>query len=732
MTVFKRINPKPKWHLIYYVLAAFDLVTISGSLLLNHEIMGVYTDSVDVNKELAEIQGHFIDLGRLASAVNAPGNDVFDSRDVDAELTKRNKALERFEQHMLVLRSEVLEKVPTNESAPLFDRLKEIEIAMTAMVSEANLIFSYFRDNKTEEAGYRMATMDRKYARVTGSVAGASGFVRGLQSKYFDEQIAVATSLRRFEYLIGGVIAMMVCLVTLYGHAIAKQMKQVQAEALNTRLGKIVEDSINEVYVFDADTLRFLQVNRGARENLGYTLDEIYTLAPLDLSPEFTPQTFDDLLRPLRDGTSEQIVFESIYERKDGSTYNVEVRLQLTQVEIPRVFVAIVQDITEIRAQQDQLRHSQKMDALGQLTGGVTHDFNNLLTVIIGNLELLEAQVQENDQRQLIGEAREAAELGAGLTKQLLAFARRQPLEPKVIDLNELVTGMSDWLRRALGETIQIKTILADDLDKTLVDPNQVENAVLNLAINARDAMPNGGDLTIETANIELDLDYTAARTDLSPGHYIVLSLMDNGNGMAREVQEHIFEPFFTTKEEKSGTGLGMSMVYGFAKQSGGHVAVQSELGRGTTVDLYLPKASVSVAMEKMPDTVAEIPVARGQTVLVVEDNPRVRRVTVRRLTDLGYNVLEAEDGPMALGILEEGRSIDLLFTDVLMPGGMTGGDVAREALRIRPGIKVLFTSGYPSEAAVREDLIDKNAKLLPKPYSKAELVDSIRSALDG
>ncbi len=722
---------KPRWHLIYYVLAAFDLVTISGSLWLNHEIMGVYTNSVDVNKELAEIQGRFIDLGRRASAVNAPGNDVFDSGDVDAELIRRNHALERFEQSMSILRAEVLEKVGTNEATPLFDRLEEIEIAMSAMVTEADLIFSYFRENRTEEAGHRMATMDQKYARVTGSVADAASFVRGLQSKHFDEQIAVASSLRRFEYLIAGIIVLMVCLVTFYGHMIARKAKQVQVEALNTRLGRIVDDSINEVYVFDADTLRYLQVNRGARENLGYTLEEIYALTPLDLSPEFSPQTFEDILRPLRNGTDEQVVFESIHRRKDGSTYDVEVRMHLTRTEIPQVFVAIIQDITEIRAQQEQLRHSRKMDALGQLTGGVTHDFNNLLTVITGNLELLEARVRPNDQRQLIAEAQEAAELGAELTKQLLAFARKQPLEPKVIDLNELVMDMSDWLRRALGETIQVKIVLADDLNNTLVDPNQVENAVLNLALNARDAMPKGGSLTIETANIELDRDYTALQTDVSPGHYVVLSLMDNGVGMAREVQEHIFDPFFTTKEDKSGAGLGMSMVYGFVKQSGGHVAVHSKFGRGTTVDLYLPKAGVGVATEKAPDTVAEVSAARGETVLVVEDNPRVRRVTVRRLTDLGYIVLEAEDGKTALEILEKGQSIDLLFTDVLMPGGMTGGELAREASRIRPGIKILFTSGYPSEAAVQKDLIDKGAKLLPKPYSKAELVNSIRNALD-
>jgi PAS domain S-box-containing protein len=709
MTGQAKIIRKPKWHLIYYILAVFYLVTISGSLWLNRSIMGVYTSSVDVNKELAEIQGHFIDLGRLASAVNAPGNDVFDSGDVDAELARRNQALERFEQSMSTLRTEVQEKVGAKEAAPLIDGLDDIETAMGVMVTEADLIFSYLRENRTEEAGHRMATMDQKYAGVTGSVADASSFVRSLQSKHFDEQIAVASSLRKFEYLIGGIIALMVCSVTLYGHMIARKMKQAQVEALNTRLGRIVEESVNEIYVFDADTLRFLQVNRGARENLGYTLEELYALTPIDLKPEFTPETFEGLLKPLRDGTREQVVFETVHRRKDGSAYDVEVRLHFARAETPQVFVASIQDITEIRAHQEQLRQVQKMDAVGQLTGGVAHDFNNLLTVITGSLELLEAKVQQNDQRQLISEAQEAAELGAKLTKQLLAFARRQPLDPKVIDLNELVMDMSDWLRRTLGETVQVKLVLAEDLNKTRVDPGQIENAILNLAINARDAMPNGGILTIETANIELDEDYATSRRDVSPGRYVVLSVTDNGSGIAPEVEERIFEPFFTTKEEKSGAGLGLSMVYGFAKQSGGHVALHSELGRGTTVDLYLPQTSFGVeaaAVQEVQgafDTVAEALAARGETVLVVEDNPRVRRVTVKRLTDLGYIVLEAEDGKAALEILEKEQSIDLLFTDVLMPGGMTGGDLARAAQHLRSGIRILFTSGYPSDAAIRE-----------------------------
>jgi len=290
--------------------------------------------------------------------------------------------------------------------------------------------------------------------------------------------------------------------------------------------------------------------------------------------------------------------------------------------------------------------------------------------------------------------------------------------------------GMSDWLRRTLGEEIKINMVLADDLDKALVDPSQVENAVLNLAINARDAMPNGGQLTLETANVELDRDYTAIHADVSPGNYVILSLSDTGTGMPREIQERVFEPFFTTKEERSGAGLGMSMVYGFARQSGGDVTIHSEPGFGTTVDLYLPSASHIDQAAEVPETPAKIPVARGETVLVVEDNHRVRRVTVRRLTDLGYTILEAEDGEAALEILEGEQNIDLLFSDLLMPG-ITGGELAREALRLRPGIKVLLTSGYPGDVAVQKGWLDEGTPLLMKPYSKTKLIENIRGALD-
>jgi PAS domain S-box-containing protein len=674
MEGFRGKKREPKWHLIYYVLAAFDLLTISGSLLLNHEIMQVYTGSVEMNKELSDIQGRFIDLGRLASVVNAPGNDVFDSGDVAAEHARRDIALRRFERSLAILRSEVQERLEPADAPPLVERLDEIETAMGAMIAESDRIFALFHQKKTEEAGHRMATMDRTYARVTNSVADASSQVRDLQSQRFHEQLASAASLRKFEYLIGGVVALIVCLVALYGHMIARRLKQVQAEALNTRLGRIVEDSINEIYVFDAETFRFLQVNRGARENLGYSIEELYALTPLDLNPELSQQKAVMLLEPLRDGSRDQIVMDAIHRRKDGSTYDVEVHLQLARTETPPVFVAIAQDITDMRANEEKLLQAQKMNAVGQLTGGVAHDFNNLLTEITGNLELLEEQVKGQEQRKLIAETQEAAGLGAKLTRDLLAFARRQPLAPKVFDLNALVKDMQDWLRRTLDETIEIRMVLADDLGMAMADPAQLKNAVLNLALNARDAMPKGGVLTIETASETLDQHGDGGRAGVFPRRHVMLSITDTGIGMASEVRDQAFEPFFTTKEAKAGSGLGLSMVYGFAKQSGGHVELLSKPGWGTSVKLYLPQTGAGAGMTAMEDEPAGATgelASTGQCVLVVEMKHRW------------------------------------------------------------PDIGILFTSGYTSEAAVSKGLLDQSARLLAKPYSRDELIHGIRSTLE-
>jgi PAS domain S-box-containing protein len=387
-------------------------------------------------------------------------------------------------------------------------------------------------------------------------------------------------------------------------------------------------------------------------------------------------------------------------------------------------------DVTAQRDAESRLHQVQKMDAVGQLTGGVAHDFNNLLTVIIGALDLDPRGVPA-EMRPSIDQALRAAERGAALTHRLLAFSRQQMLVGRSVDFNRLVGDMDELLRRTLGEHVEVELKLADDLWPALADSGQVENSLLNLAINARDAMPEGGKLTIETGNVHLDEDYAGRNSEVVPGDYVMMAVTDTGAGMPQDVLAHVFEPFFTTKEVGKGTGLGLSMIYGFAKQSGGHVKIYSEVGHGTTVRLYLPRLS-GVAAVADPTSVATPRKGGGETILVVEDNPEVRRLVLRQLRDLGYEVIEAASGPQALKILDDGAAIDLLFTDVVMPGGMTGRQLVEAAKTRRPDLKTLFTSGYTEDSILRLGKLDPGVRLLSKPYRKHELATRIREALDG
>ena len=378
-----------------------------------------------------------------------------------------------------------------------------------------------------------------------------------------------------------------------------------------------------------------------------------------------------------------------------------------------------------------RLRQSQKMEAVGQLTGGVAHDFNNLLTVVLGNAEMLVERLKSQPELLTLAETvMRASERGAGLTRSLLAFARRQPLAPRSIDVNRQVLGMEDLLHRALGEPIECRFALGDDLWPALVDPAQLETAILNLALNARDAMPDGGRLTIETANTRLDETYAAESEELRAGDYVMVAVADSGKGMDPEVMSRAFEPFFTTKDVGKGTGLGLSMVYGFVKQSGGHIKIYSEIGQGTIVKLYLPRSSAPQIEEKAP--ASAMPQGRGEMVLAVEDDDMVRAYVAGELKALGYAVLTARDGAEALATLRARSDIDLLFSDVVMPGGMSGPQLGEAALALRPGLKVLYTSGYTEHAVVHQGKIDPGAQLLNKPYRRQELAAKLRVALRG
>ncbi|MGY4573081.1 ATP-binding protein [Bradyrhizobium sp. USDA 3256] len=390
----------------------------------------------------------------------------------------------------------------------------------------------------------------------------------------------------------------------------------------------------------------------------------------------------------------------------------------------------LLERFREAEANESKIRQAQKMEAVGQLTGGIAHDFNNILTVITGTIDILAEAVTHNRQlTEITALIRDAAERGASLTRHLLAFARKQPLQPSDIDVNALMVDTIELLRPTIGDHVDIDFRSEPDLPRVLVDGNQLVTAIINLALNARDAMPKGGRLTIETRTAELKPSDVNGHDGLAAGDYVAIALTDNGRGIAEADLAKVFEPFFTTKDVGKGTGLGLSMVYGFVKQSNGHVVLDSEIGRGTRVMLYLPRAAV-VSAAAVPER--RQPDARGarEIVLVVEDDRLVRSYVLTQIESLGYTTLSANNGREALAVLDSGAPIDLLFTDVIMPGAMNGRDLATEARKRRPGLRVLFTSGYTDDAIDQDGKLEQGILFLAKPYSRAELARMLRVAL--
>lgn len=651
------------------------------------------------------------------------------------------------------------------------------------------------------------------------------------------------------------------------------------------RLGRIVEDSASEVYLFSADDFRFVLVNRGARDNLGYSLAELRELTPWDIKPEVSQEQFLALVKPLVSRLQQRLDFQSVHERRDGSRYTVAVRLQLIESEGSALFYAAIQDISsqieteqalrevsgrldailgnttmavfmmddrqhcvfmntaaeeltgysfpetqgrplhdvvhhtypdgrpfpihecaidrafpennqtrgeEIFVHKDgsfypvgftaspvktsggktvgtiiearniaadiearkatesfnqtlktrvaeaieerkrleaQLIQAQKMEAIGQLTGGIAHDFNNLLQVISGNLQLLQKELGEGDHQRRISNALAGVRRGADLAAQLLAFGRQQALDPKPVNIGRLVRGMDDMLRRTLGDAIEIETVISGGLWNCMADPAQVENVLLNLAINARDAMEGVGKLTIEAGNASLDDTYATSHSEVSPGQYVMLAVTDTGCGIPAEIRDKVFEPFFTTKGPGDGTGLGLSMVYGFVKQSGGHIKIYSEPGEGSTFRIYLPRTRL--AEEVRPDLLSTSASIGGtETILVVEDDDSVRETSVELLKDLGYSVLEANNADSALAVIKSGVRIDMLFTDVVMPGKLRSAELARLACQHIADLKVLFTSGYTQNAIVHAGRLDEGVELIAKPFTGEGLARKIRQIL--
>jgi len=513
----------------------------------------------------------------------------------------------------------------------------------------------------------------------------------------------------------------------------ARKRSEAEVHEREARLQSIL-DTAPEALITINERSIVESFSRSAAALFGYEVEEVVGRNVSMLMPSPYREEHDGYIeRYLRTGEKRIIGIGRVVsgQRKDGSVFPIELSVGEVKVGGQHLFTGFIRDLTANHKIEQELRQAQKMEAVGQLTGGVAHDFNNLLTVILGNLEMLEMRLTDVRQLELVREARETAEHGAQLTERLLAFGRRQPLQPKLTDVGPLLGEMTPLLRRTLGETIQVRGRSDNELWPVLVDPSQLQNAILNLAINARDAMPGGGRPTITAENTELDAAYARMHPEVRAGRYVLIAVTDTGTGMPKEVQERAFEPFFTTKDVGAGSGLGLSMVYGFVKQSGGHVTIYSEPGHGTTIRMFLPQVAVAEEETKLhePEVPMETFRGQGETVLLVEDETRVRRMTLARLQDLGYRVLEAANGPAALALIERHPEIDLLFTDMVMPGGMTGADLAEAVLAKRPKIEVLFTSGYAEPDVVRQGQATE-AGWLKKPYSTLELARTLWNIL--
>jgi PAS domain S-box-containing protein len=502
------------------------------------------------------------------------------------------------------------------------------------------------------------------------------------------------------------------------------------------RLKAVVETAVDGVILIDAQGL-VLMFNPACEKLFKFKAEEIIGQNVKMLMPAPYRAEHDGYLNNFHRTRVRKIIGigrEVTGRRKDGSTFPMDLSVGEAIQDGESIFVGIIHDLTERKKTEEQLVQAQKMETVGQLSGGIAHDFNNLLTVIVGNSEFLSDQLKPRpDLRQLADDIGQAGERGAELTQRLLAFSRRQTLRPIEINCNNLLESMHKLLRRALREDIEIKLDFDPDIPLAFADPAQLESAILNLGLNAQDAMAGGGRLTITTAGASLDGQYQRLHQDVRPGEYVLIAITDTGAGMPKDVLERVFEPFFTTKEVGKGSGLGLSMVYGFVKQSNGHVAIYSEPGLGTTVRMYLPAQQAQLS-KRAPGRMHErrAMVGGAETVLVVEDDPFVRTYTVKCLQSLGYTVIAAVDGNDALQKLGTDVPIDLLFTDVVMPGGINGWELADLAQRSRPQLPVLLTSGYALETLIKHGRTSGESVVLTKPYRKVDLARRLREALKG
>jgi PAS domain S-box-containing protein len=502
----------------------------------------------------------------------------------------------------------------------------------------------------------------------------------------------------------------------------------------SARLMGVVETAVDGVILIDARG-RILMFNPACEKLFQYRADEVIHENVKLLMPSSYRLEHDNYIRNFLETGERKIIGigrEVVGQRKDGSTFPMDLSVGEAKQDGEAIFVGIIHDLTERKRTEEQLVQAQKMETVGQLSGGIAHDFNNLLTVIVGNAEFLSEKLKaRQDLKQLADDIGKAADRGAELTQRLLAFGRRQILRPVEVECNDLLDSMHKLLRRTLREDIEIKTDFDPDIPLAFADPAQLESAVLNIALNAQDAMPTGGRLTISTANASLDDHYKSLHPEVLPGEYVLISITDDGEGIPKGVIERVFEPFFTTKEVGKGSGLGLSMVYGFVKQSNGHVSIYSEPGLGTTIRIYLPRGTTKSVPPLTQSLAENESLPRGaETVMIVEDDPFVRSYAVMRLESLGYAVISAIDGADAVQKLRADIHVDILFTDIVMPGGINGWELADLARQLRPGLPVLLTSGYALDTLAKHGRLRAGAVVLTKPYRKADLARRLREVV--
>jgi len=623
-------------------------------------------------------------------------------------------------------------------------RVRALELAISRRLAPLQASMNLALRGDVQGARTRMAAGGG--LALMESLAQTSAAVNSAERALLDRRVAAASAAEKLNLALGvavGLLALAGLLAAIFHLERAnRRLAAAISEARAARAARAASDALTEaIFANSPDYLFVLEIEEGDRFVVGdinpafarainVSAAAVRGRAIVDLmGPEAAGPAIEHYRRVR--GADKPILTRDLIPGLPGGARTWESILAPVKNRAGQTdrIIGAIRDITDRMKTDERLRDAQRMEAVGQLTGGVAHDFNNLLQVIRGNLELLDpAAIADDRARGRLANALHACERAAQLTRQLLAFARRQPLEPQAVNLARLVGDMTELLRRTLGERIEVETVIGGGLWNTLADPAQVESAVLNLALNARDAMPDGGRLTVEITNTSLDEAYVREVEGVAPGQYVQIAVSDTGQGMSSEARERAFEPFFTTKGEGKGSGLGLSMVYGFVRQSDGHVRIYSEPGHGTTVKVYLPRSTRPLSTPAPGPPVARA--GGSHTVLVVEDEHDVRVAAVALLEELGYRCLEAADGETALTLLGNGSGIDLVFSDVVMPGPLKTREFAERVRAVAPGLPILFTSGYTENAIVHHGRLDEGVNLLSKPYARAELARKVAQLL--